>query len=95
MYLSAHCPHCGKFIRKIGPAVLKPGVVSCPTCKELSSVSGMLPGIIAYVLCWLVFAGILSALKKFRINHQDYLFIFGFMYLWSGYLMSLFFGLKK
>jgi uncharacterized membrane protein YccC len=95
MYLNALCSHCGRRIKKISLFVLKPGIITCPGCKKLSAVTGLLKGTFAYISVWLLFCFFLSPLKSTLNDSSVILAIFGGTAILSIYTMSLFLELKK
>lgn len=95
MYLNAPCPYCGRRIKKISLFVIKPGLITCPGCKKMSAVTGLLKGTFAYLAVWIVFCFFLSPLKN-TLNDNSIIFaIFGGVAILSIYTMSLFLGLEK
>lgn len=95
MYLNAPCPYCGRRIKKISLFVLKPGLITCPGCKKMSAVTGLLKGAFAYLAVWIVFCFFLSSLKNTLNDSSIILAIFGGVAILSIYTMSLFLGLEK
>jgi hypothetical protein len=95
MYLNAPCPHCGRRIKKVSLFVLKPGIITCPECKKMSAVTGLLKGTFAYLTVWIVFCIFLSPLKNTLNDSPIIIGIFIGVAVLSIYTMSLFLELEK
>jgi hypothetical protein len=95
MYIHAPCPHCGRDIQKISIFVIKPGLIACPGCKKISLVTGMGAGTLAYLFTWFAIFLILWPFKNDLNDSWVTLLIFGGVFIFAVYLMSLFLHLKK
>ncbi len=95
MYLNAVCPYCKKKVKKLSLSVVKPGIVTCPNCKKLLSVTGIGAGVTIYCLILVGSTLILSPYKQ-RFNDTWFIFIiFSIIFIAAIRAMSSFLGLKK